>query len=257
MHSEVKGLVLRTTDVKDSDRMLSVYSAERGLISVYSRGSKSLKSRNMSTTGQFCYSEMVLYERGDKLWIQESRLIENFYNLREDIEAFAVASYACEVLEDVGTAEGDSKLLQLTLNTLFALSSGKYRIPLVKAAFEVRMCALLGLMPDVISCQECGEREGEAFLDILEGETLCRDCHEKRQREAIAVTDTERRVVCILSEGARAAFAYCLFCPAEKLLAFSVEGEDAALFSRAAEAYILNHLERSYKSLDFYYEVRR
>ena len=54
MQKEVKGLVLRTTDISESDRMLTVYTEEEGIVSVYSRGSRSLKSRNMSATIQYC-----------------------------------------------------------------------------------------------------------------------------------------------------------------------------------------------------------
>ena len=42
-----------------------------------------------------------------------------------------------------------------------------------------------------------------------------------------------------------------------KLFSFRLPPEDLRLFCRAAEAYLLNHLERPFKTLDFYYEVKR
>ena len=54
MESEVKGLVIRTADVKESDRIITIFTEEMGVVSALARGARSLKSRKMSSTMQFC-----------------------------------------------------------------------------------------------------------------------------------------------------------------------------------------------------------
>ena len=54
MLGEVKGLVLRVTNVGESDRLLTIYTEESGIVSAMAKGSRKLKSATMSATMQFC-----------------------------------------------------------------------------------------------------------------------------------------------------------------------------------------------------------
>lgn len=254
---EVKGLVLRTVDVSESDRMLTLYTEEMGLVSAYARGSRSLKSRKMSSTQQFCYASFMLCERSDKYWIGEAMLIESFFGIRDTLPGLALAGYIAEVLSDVGTAEPERDLLRLALNSLYAIANGKAELWKIKAAFEARTASVIGFMPDVLACQACGEGGGEFFFDIMAGAIECRDCHKKREARGELMTEAhESHIVYQLSEGAKTALGYCLYAPIEKIFSFSIGDEDVRLFEKAAEGYLLNHLERGFKTLDFYNEVR-
>ena len=177
MLTEVKGLIIRTTDIRESDRMLTIYTEEQGIISALARGARSIKSRLMSTTTQFCYASFVLYGQGDKLWVKEAALIDNFYDIRSSIEGLALAGYIAEVLCHVATAEGDRDLIRLSLNSLYAISRRTHPLNRIKAVFEMRLASILGFMPDVLRCRVCGTGEGEFYFDIMAGAIECYHCH--------------------------------------------------------------------------------
>lgn len=258
MLREVKGLVLRTTDVGDADRMLTIYTDEIGIVSARARHSRSLKSRNMPATMQFCYSSFVLFEDRDRFTVREASVIESFYGLRDSIEALALGAYMLDVLAEVGTAEPERDLLRLALNSLYAISNARSELQKIKAAFEIRIAAILGYTPDVLACHGCGEREGDFYLDIMAGAALCRECYRKSERNETPLTDPhESHIVYILSPAARTALGYCIYSPLERLFSFNIPKEDMHLFSRATEAYLVNQLERGFKTLDFYNEVKR
>ena len=126
MHTEVKGLVPRTVDLKESDRLLTIFTEEKGIVTALARGARSLKSRKMAATQQFCYSSFVLREQGEKYQISECSLIESFFGIRDSIEGLALAAYIIEVLNDVGVEDKEVDLLRLALNSLYAISSRKY-----------------------------------------------------------------------------------------------------------------------------------
>ena len=63
MNFSIRGLVLRDTDRNDSDKLLTVLTSERGRITVMAKGASSIKSRALSGTQLFTYSEMELYEK--------------------------------------------------------------------------------------------------------------------------------------------------------------------------------------------------
>lgn len=258
MTSEVRGLIIRTVDIKETDRLVTIFTEEHGAMTALARGARSLKSRKLAATMQFCYGRYVLHKQGDKHWIKEAELIENFFDIRQSIEGLALANYIAEVLSDVTVAEAERDLLRLSLNSLYAISKGLYSVEKIKAAFEIRAVSILGFMPNVLSCHLCDERAGDFFFDIMGGIIECRACHERRERGRIEHPDPhESHILCILSEGAKAALGYCIYAPIERVFSFNISDEDMRLFSRAAEQYILNQLGHSYKSLDFYKSLLR
>lgn len=254
---QVKGLVIRTVDYKESDRLITIFTEEMGVVTALARGSRTLKSRQLSASMQFCYGSYVLYKRGEYYQIKESELIESFFGIRRSLEHLALAAYVAEVISDVATTEAEPELLRLTLNTLYAISELDYTPEKIKASFEIRCAAIIGFMPDVIAC-ECGERLGNFYFDIMGGYIKCYACNERdilEHREP--ESPHESHIVAMLTEGAKMALGYCVHSPIEKLFSYKISDSDMSVFARATEEYLTNQLERSFKSLDFYKEVTR
>lgn len=252
---KVTGLVVRTVDLSESDKLLSVYTQECGMMTIMAKGSRTLKSRYMAVAQPFCYASFLLSVRGDYYWLREAELIESFFDLRNDLVVTALASYFCDVICDVGVNTPEPSLLSLILNSLYALTQKNFDPRLVKAAFEFRAAALLGFYPDVAACADCGDTVSDCVLDVMNGCVLCGACREKRMDAMVPdeVTEATRSVICPLTQSARLAIEYVLTCPPKRIFAFRLNDEnDLRLFCRAAEEYLLNHLERGFKTLDFY-----
>ncbi len=258
MHTEVRGLIIRTVDIKETDRLVTIFTEQMGVVTALARGARSLKSRKMAATMQFCYGSYILYRQGDKYWVKEAELIESFFDIRQTIDGLALSNYIAEILSDVTVAEADNELLRLSLNSLYAISKGRYAMDKIKAAFEIRAAAILGFMPDVLACHSCKEQAGDFFFDIMGGLIECAKCHQTAmETHAEPLAPHERHILCILSESAKIALGYCIYSPIERIFAFNIADDDMRLFSRAAEEYLLNQLGRTYKSLGFYKDVKR
>ena len=254
----VKGLVVKTVDLKESDRFINIFTEEMGMVSAYAQGARSYKSRKMAATNLFCYGSFVLMQRADKYWVKEADLIESFFDIRYSIDGLALASYFVDVLSYVAVTVPERELLRLTLNSLYAIASQRYDFEKIKAAFEIRALSIIGYMPDVIACKGCGRQSGDFFFDVIGGGIECADCHSSAPAiEHVNLDFTEgARVICILTESAKIALSYCIHSPVEKIFSFKIPDEDMHLFSRACEEYLLNQLERSFKTLEFYHSVK-
>lgn len=252
----VKGLVVRTTDYSERDRILSLYTEELGLITVTANGSRSLKSRSLVATELFCYSRFVLTKRADRYTVKEVELIESFFDLRCDVARVALAGYACEVLSHVGTENmPEPDLLRLCLNTLYAIAKERAPLSQIKGAFEMRAAAILGFMPELSVCADCGEEGEDVVLDVMNGAVRCAECRRESEEDPLAPSEDNAHatILCLLTTSARAALFYVLRCPLEKILSFRLENDaDMQSFAYAAETYLLNHLERTFKNLEFY-----
>lgn len=258
----VTGLVVRSTDYGERDKILSVYTNELGLITVTANGSRSLRSRALVAAEVFCYSRFVLTLRNDRYTLKEVELIESFFELRKDVERVALAGYACEVVAHVGTENmPEPDLLRLCLNTLYAIAKQKAPHDRIKGAFEMRAAAILGFMPELSVCADCGEEGEHVALDVMNGVVHCEACRREAEMSELPPSEDElahSTVRCLLTDAARAALFYVIRCPLERILSFRLENEaDMESFSYAAETYLINHLERSFNNLEFYKKCKR
>ena len=254
----VKGIVVRSVDYGERDKILSIYTDELGLITVTASGSRSLKSRSLVATEMFCYSQYILAMRKDRYSLREVDLIESFFDLRSDIEKMTLAGYVCEVISHVGTENmPDLPLLRLTLNTLYAIAKEKMPRAIIKGAFEMRAASILGFSPELAACSACGEEGTGVLLDIMNGCVTCEACRRKMEGSVEEVYDPAHpTITALLTDAARTALFFVIKSPLEKFLSFKLEREeDIASFSYAAEKYLINHLETSFKSLEFYHEL--
>ena len=191
------GLVLRETDTRDADKILTVLTPDRGKLAVIARGARRKGSRVAAACQLLAYSEMTLYERGQWTMLDAANTIELFGGLRQDLTALSLAAYFAELTEAVADgcggdvlplllnaltdataqAEDTSQLLRLLLNALYALSVLHKPPQLVKPAFQLRLMALAGYEPMADACALCGAPEPEnPMLDVVHGVVHCGNC---------------------------------------------------------------------------------
>lgn len=254
--TEVHGLVVSCTDIGERDRMLSLLTAEAGLISVFAGGAKQLKNRYMAATQPFCYGKYLLSYASGKYRLKEVDLEETFYELRTGLGEAALASYVCEVISYTGTEQPDDALLRLTLNTLYAISRKLYPLSHIKSAFEFQVSALLGFMPDVEACAYCGSTEGQFVLHIAKGHLVCDACRRGIAAQEAREEGEDIASICLMTDGVRQSIRYILHAPVNRLFSFRLtEEEDKMLLERAAEDYLAWHTDKRYQTLDFYKQV--
>ena len=60
MDTTVKGIVLKTKDYKDSDKLVTILTLEKGKILVKARGVKKTKSKLKAFCQSFCFADFEL-----------------------------------------------------------------------------------------------------------------------------------------------------------------------------------------------------
>lgn len=248
MHIVTKGIVLRETNYKEADKILTVLTQEGGKRTVKARGCRRKGSALAASAQLLAYSDMTLFEYKDYYALNEGSTIALFRHVREDLEKLALGSYFAEVVEAVaeeGTPEPE--LLSLLLNSLYALDQLDKSLVLVKAAFELRLLCTAGYAPLVDACGVCGVRSPEGpCLNLSEGVLHCAACRSE-VGEGISMP---------LSAGALSALRYIVYGDPKRLFSFQLGGEGLCLLGDAAEAFLLTQLERGFKTLDFYKQIR-
>lgn len=242
-----RGVVLRETEVRDADKILTVLTADRGRIAVIARGVRRKGSKFAACAQPLAYSEWTLYKKGDWYYANEGTTVELFNGLRADLDAMALGFYLAELTEAVVTEESaHHELLSLLLNGLYAISTLHKPLPLVKAAFEIRLLCLAGYEPLVDACAYCGRPEPEGpYFDVVEGVLRCGTCGGVEGRRGLP-----------LCRDSLAALRHIVYGDPKRLYAFQLGPDAQRRLSAAAEAFIDAQLERGFRTLDFYKSVR-
>jgi len=261
-HFSTDALILRAVDRGDNDRLLTVLTADHGRFYAILKGAHSMRHREAAATEPYTWSNFEFYERGGVKWVRSATAQETFPGIRYDMDKLFLAAYVAEVAAELSDErEPAGEILPLTLNTLHKLSVTKGEDELVKAAFELRAACIAGFTPELQGCRHChAPIAGESYLDVMNGALICADCLHRAQALAPLPEVNElgeRTVLVPLTAAAAAALSYVANAPARRIFAFQLTDEDSKhVFCRAAEAYLLHHLERGFPSLEQYKKTR-
>ncbi len=246
MYINTKGLVLRETDYKESSKILTVLTADKGKLTVSARGIKRKNSKLASGLQLFAFSDITLLESHGMWTATEAQSIELFSGLRNDLELLSLASYFADVLETLSNEDiPDPELLSLGLNALYALSELRRPQQLVKAAFELRAACITGFAPDVFSCCVCSNEEvNEPRLLLEKGVVKCASCRAEYNGP-----------VSVLCPGSLDAMRHVVAAAPGRVFSFKLGREAETRFCKACEGYLLCQLDTGFRTLRFYKDV--
>ncbi len=237
-----RGVVLRETETKEADKILTLLTWEQGKISVIARGARRKSCRFAAAAQPLAYSEWTVYQRKDWHYANDASTLDLFSGLREDLTALALGCYMAELTEAVcPDAVPAPELLRHLLNGLYALSALHKPPSLVKPAFELRLLCLAGYEPLADACAVCGrENPAEPVLDTVQGVLRCRDC------------GGGGRGLC---RDSLAALRHIVYGEPKRLYSFRLSQEPLHRLTAASEAFLHTQLERRFSTLDFYNQI--
>ena len=245
MFLKAKGIVLRETEYKDFDRILTILTAENGLVTAKARGVKRKTTPIRGGCQLLAYSEFTFFDSKGMKTVDEAEPVELFAVLRDDLELLSLASYFAQLAELLSQEDvPNPELLSLLLYALHALCVGKEQT-LVKAAVEFRLAAMAGFMPDLDGCAVCGNGFPDRF-GIADGALRCSTCR----------VPTDTGLFLPVSRGTLEAMRFLKDCPCAKLFSFTLGQSSLTELSGLAETYLLTRLERGFYTLDFYKSIK-
>ena len=237
---KTKGIKIGVANSEDNDKVLTVLTPDLGKISVFCKGAKKTKSALLNSTEYLAFSEIIIYKSpNDNYSINSAEVIEVFYKLRTDIEKLNYATTISKIIYDV-TQENEPavQILQLFLNTLYVLSETEKNMDLVLSIFEIRLLAIIGFLPNVARCTNCGspmiEEMNDFYFSIKEDGVKCEVC----QRVDKGIIH--------LSKTAFSALIYILSCDSKKLFSFEIPEEAINELKLLAKIYTTQKLEKEY-----------
>lgn len=152
-----RAIILRETNVGESNKILTLLAKDIGRLSCTAVGCRRTKSKLFSCSSIFCYGDFEINTMGKYPRITQAAPIESFYNLRTDLDVLAYSTYITEIIEKTtpeGVESNDNMLL--LLKTLQRLNAHQNPM-LVCAIFKLRLLSILGYIPYLDGCNSCNK----------------------------------------------------------------------------------------------------
>jgi len=176
MEIKSNGIILRSIDYNESDRLLTLFTAEKGKLTVGIKGVRKKGARLAFASQPFCFAEYVLVQKGDKYTVKTAYLYDGFYPLRTDIARYYAASAALTtayaLLGEEEKADGIFVALVQALKGL-AYGEGDPAEPLVEFLLYALQSSGYGINLD--GCGYCDEDLGDKPYFDFSGGCFCHE----------------------------------------------------------------------------------
>ena len=178
-----EAVVLRSFRLGEADRVLHVYTADRGRVGAVAKGVRRTKSRFGGRLEPLSHVELMLHQgSGELQTVTGADLRASHHAAREDPYRLAVGLIGAEAMlrlfpEQEANEKAFTALTRFldTLDGLPPLATEPALDPLA-LSFQLKLLWLSGYMPHLESCVECGGVEGLARYLPAAGGAACRDC---------------------------------------------------------------------------------
>ncbi len=172
-----QGIVLRSSDYHDSDKIVSILSPELGLISAKIKGVKQANARLKFTALPFCYAQFEFTVHGENLSVASATEIESFFGLTVDYTKFVYGACCLELSEMVSpTLENPSVLFTALVKALHTLRFDECKPALVFLRFALGVFKITGYQFNLSACARCGEVVSSFYWAHKTGALICENC---------------------------------------------------------------------------------
>jgi DNA repair protein RecO (recombination protein O) len=176
---KTEAVVLRSIRYGEADRVLHLYTAERGRLGAVAKGVRRVRSRMGGRLEPLCRVRLVLHEgRGELCTVTQVDTVHAHAALRERRASLERAGQACEaVLRLLDSAEPNQPAYNLLCNELALLDADPAAATRAHAlAFRMKLLLAAGFAPELASCASCGEGEHLGGFSPSAGGVVCAGC---------------------------------------------------------------------------------
>ena len=244
-HLKFKGFVLRTIDIGEADRLISILSSDHGLVKAYAKNARRPRSHLRLTTQNFAFCEFSVFQYRERMQIDEAEMLEPFLELQQDMDRLVCASHLAEILLD--SLRDDLAQPGVYRLWAYALQAVSHRPdPLLSVhVAQLRLLMEIGFAPRLDACVFCG-RPAETlhpetlFFSVTAGGLICDQpaCYSRAE---------SRRLV---PPGGLACLRHVQTSALPRLFSFTLTPEVRRFFIELSAAFLSHQMEKAYTRLD-------
>jgi DNA repair protein RecO (recombination protein O) len=180
-------IVLRHSDWGEADRLLTLYTKERGMVRALAKGARKVTSRKAGHLEPFTHVTIQFAKGRDLLIVTQVETINAFLPLRDNLVKTGYAAYVVELLLRFSYEEegANPSIFRLLLETLSRVEREEDSW-LAARYYEMRLLDAVGFRPQLFECANCGREilPEDQFFSFSAGGVICPRCGEGLPNQA-------------------------------------------------------------------------
>lgn len=173
-----QSIVLRRVNVGEADRIITLYTREKGKLAAVAKGARKGLSKLSGATELFTFGKYFLASGRELDILTQAEIKEPFPTIRTDLKRIAYATYFVELINNlIEEREPNYDLFDTLLSALYLLEGG-VDPEIVGRYFELQVMSMLGYRPELDRCIRCDAEpitDQVAFSPSLGGR-VCPEC---------------------------------------------------------------------------------
>ncbi len=172
--TKVKAVVIGGVNVKEKDKLITLFSLEKGKLTISMRGVRGDKAKLKSAKEPFTFGEFII-EEGKTNIITGVDIIDNFYDISKDIDRYYEACAIIDVVNKIASGSNPPLFIELikALKTICYENVKKYYC---LDKFLLFVFKAMGYEFLTSKCSSCGSIMSTMYLNLEIGELVCPAC---------------------------------------------------------------------------------
>ena len=175
---------LKSYNLSESDKIIVMYSKDKGLIRGVAKGVKKPKSKLGARMDMLVANKIMLHKGKNLDTICQADVLNTFNKTRKDLDKIFYSMYVTEVVNNFGLEEdpGAAEIYDILYKALNSISEAKNEVELLISVikFQLKMMKESGFCVELDRCLHCHKKvedESMYFVSGLGG-IICKDCYD-------------------------------------------------------------------------------
>lgn len=175
---------LKSYNLSESDKIIVMYSRDKGLIRGVAKGVKKPKSKLGARMDLLVANKLMLYKGKNLDTICQAEALNTFHKTRQNMDKIFHSIYISELVNNFGVEDDPSsneiyELLYKALDKI-AKADNKVEILLAVLKLQLKMMVISGFGIELDSCLKCGceLKEENMYFSSQQGGVICAKCNE-------------------------------------------------------------------------------
>jgi DNA repair protein RecO (recombination protein O) len=186
---KTEAVVLRSFRLGEADRVLHLYTLDRGRVGAVAKGVRRTQSRFGARLEPLSHVEVLLHQgSGELQTVTGVELLQSHRSAREDSYRLNVGLVGLEAMLRLFTEQEANPRAFRALTRFLELlddwpqaggSKARSALDPLALSFQLKLLWLSGYLPHVTSCAECGAQDGLVGYSPRAGGAVCMNCRDE------------------------------------------------------------------------------
>lgn len=235
-----RGLIVRSSDYKEKDRLLTVLTSDRGLITICAKGVAKPNSSLGFVSMPYMLCDFVVSVSHGYYYLKDATIVESNSKIMETLEQITVAAHISSCLCDCTLqSENSREAYELAVYAYYMLANNKDKYLLIYSAFNWRLLTIAGFTVcydlDNPGYKASGDKQNRYLINIAGGIN--------------SASNQNRTFDRLLDESSVRALNYFAGCDLNRLFTSSADKKTEEELKDFTTEYLSVHFEKIYDSL--------